>query len=50
MEILPIAVKFVSWDVSPLDTLKNSRAYMLRENLMETEKWIEPRKIGLQKI
>lgn len=31
MEILPIAVKFVSWDVSPLDTLKNSRAYMLRE-------------------
>lgn len=33
MEILPIAVKFVSWDVSPLDTLKNSRAYMLREKL-----------------
>ena len=31
MEILPIAVKVVSWDVSPLDTLKNSRAYMLRE-------------------
>ena len=33
MNILPIAVKFVSWDVSPLDTLKNSRAYMLREKL-----------------
>ena len=33
MNILPIAVKFVSWDVNPLDTLKNSRAYMLREKL-----------------
>lgn len=50
MEILPIAVKFVSWDVSPLDTLKNSRAYMLREKLNGNGKWIEPRKIGLQKI
>ena len=33
MEILPIAVKFVSWDVSPLDTLKNNQEYMLREKL-----------------
>lgn len=33
MEILPIAVKFVSWDVNPLDTLKNSQAYTLREKL-----------------
>ncbi len=33
MNILPIAVKFVSWDINPLDTLKNSRAYMLREKL-----------------
>ncbi|MCS2406695.1 molybdenum ABC transporter ATP-binding protein [Bacteroides salyersiae] len=33
MEILPIAVKFVSWEVNPLDTLKNSQEYMLREKL-----------------
>ena len=33
MNILPIAIKFVSWDVNPLDTLKNSPEYMLREKL-----------------
>ena len=50
MEILPIAVKFVSWDVSPLDTLKNSRAYMLREKLNRNGKMDRAEKIGLQKM
>lgn len=38
MNILPIAEKFVSWDISPLDTLKDSRVYKLREKLNENEK------------
>lgn len=29
----PIAIKFVKWDVPALETLRNSRAYRLRESL-----------------
>lgn len=28
-----IAFKFVSWDVNPLETLKDSKAYILREKI-----------------
>lgn len=38
MNTLPIAVKFVSWDINPLDTLKDSRVYKLREKLNENGK------------
>lgn len=33
MNTLPIAVKFVSWDIPALDTLQNSKAYALRVKL-----------------
>jgi hypothetical protein len=38
MNTLPIAVKFVSWDISPLETLENSKAYLLRVKLNKGEK------------
>lgn len=33
MSALPIATKFVSWDVSPLEILQNNLVYKLREKL-----------------
>lgn len=33
MNTLPIAVKFVSWDIPTLETLENSKAYALRVKL-----------------
>ena len=33
MNTLPIAVKFVSWDVPTLETLENSKVYALRVKL-----------------
>ena len=33
MNTLPIAVKFVSWDIPALDTLENSTVYVLRVKL-----------------
>lgn len=33
MNTLPIAVKFVSWDIPTLETLENSKVYALRVKL-----------------
>lgn len=38
MNTQSIAVKFVNWEISPLDTLRNSRVYNLRERLNSGEK------------
>ncbi len=38
MNATAIATKFVSWDVSPLENLKGSKAYDLREKLNNDEK------------
>lgn len=38
MNAQPIATKFISWEVPSLDTLKDSRAYNLRERLNSGEK------------
>ena len=38
----PIANKFVQWEVPALETLRNSRAYKLRESL----KWLSLRFLG----
>ena len=38
MSTLPIAVKFVSWDVPALETLKDSKVYLLREKLNNSKK------------
>ena len=48
MNTQPIAVKFVNWEVDPLDTLKDSRVYGLRLRLnngdkmsREDKNWLE---------
>ena len=33
MNTLPIAIKFVSWDIPALETLENSKVYALRVKL-----------------
>ncbi len=33
-----VATKFVQWDISPLETLKDSRVYQLRERLNNGER------------
>lgn len=38
MNTQPIAVKFVTWEVDPLDTLKDSRVYGLRLRLNNGDK------------
>lgn len=38
MNTQPIAVKFVNWEVDPLDTLKDSRVYGLRLRLNNGDK------------
>lgn len=43
MNTQPIAVKFVTWEVDPLDTLKDSRVYGLRLRLNNGDKM---RRIG----
>ena len=49
----PIANKFVQWEVPALETLRNSRAYKLRESLnnggklsREDKNWITPQREG----
>lgn len=37
MNTLPIAIKFVSWDIPALETLENSKVYALRVKLNNGE-------------
>lgn len=53
MNTSPIAVKFVSWDITPLDTLQDSRTYRLREKLngnskmnREEKNWLARKLLG----
>ena len=46
MNTLPIAVKFVSWDIPTLETLENSKVYALRVKLNKGGKMDRAEKIG----